>query len=65
MKKKNDNDYDCIIPVSGGKDSYYQTHVITQKYNLKPLLVTYDHNNWLDEGKFNREEMKKNLMLTT
>ena len=58
-EKKNDSDYDCIIPVSGGKDSYYQTHMITQKYNLKPLLVTYDHNNWLDEGKFNREEMRK------
>ena len=25
--KKNDY-YDCIVPVSGGKDSYYQTHVI-------------------------------------
>ena len=58
-ENKSDNDYDCVIPVSGGKDSYYQTHVITQKYKLKPLLVTYDHNNWLDEGKFNREEMRK------
>ena len=41
-ENKNDNDYDCVIPVSGGKDSYYQTHVITQKYkqaspcNLRP-----------------------------
>jgi tRNA(Ile)-lysidine synthase TilS/MesJ len=23
--KKNKSNYDCIIPVSGGKDSYYQT----------------------------------------
>jgi len=25
------NCYDCIIPVSGGKDSYYQAHIITME----------------------------------
>ena len=25
-----DNDYDCIIPVSGGKDSYFQTYMVTK-----------------------------------
>lgn len=47
--KRNDN-YDCIIPVSGGKDSYYQAHVIAAQYGLKPLLVTYHGNNYLPEG---------------
>ena len=28
---KNSTNYDCLIPVSGGKDSYYQAHVILQK----------------------------------
>ena len=37
--------YDCIIPVSGGKDSFYQTHLMVEKYDLKPLLVTYHGNN--------------------
>ena len=55
--KKNDY-YDCIVPVSGGKDSYYQTHVICKKYNLKPLLITYDGNNWLPEGEYNRNQLK-------
>ena len=55
---KKNNYYDCIIPVSGGKDSYFQTH-ICKKYSLKPLLVTYDNNNWLPEGKYNRDQMKK------
>lgn len=55
---KNDSYYDCIVPVSGGKDSYYQTHVICKKYNLKPLLVTYDGNNWLPEGEYNRNQLK-------
>ena len=57
-KYKNKNYYDCLIPVSGGKDSYFQTHVC-KKYGLKPLLVTYDNNNWLPEGSFNRDQMKK------
>ena len=38
IKKNNTSNYDCLIPVSGGKDSYYQTHIIVKKYNLKPLL---------------------------
>ena len=35
------SNYDCIIAVSGGKDSYYQTHIIKQ-YGLKPLLIITD-----------------------
>lgn len=56
--KKNKSNYDCIIAVSGGKDSYYQTHVITQ-YGLKPLLVTYNGNNYLPEGDYNRDRMRQ------
>ena len=41
--RKNDSPYDCIIPVSGGKDSHYQAHIITQVYKMKPLFVTYNH----------------------
>ncbi|MGD0623531.1 MAG: N-acetyl sugar amidotransferase [Thermodesulfobacteriota bacterium] len=56
--KKNTSNYDCIVPVSGGKDSYYQTHIITSKYGLKPLLVTYHGNNYLPEGDYNRDRMR-------
>lgn len=31
--------YDCIIPVSGGKDSYFQVHVFKNIMNMNPLLV--------------------------
>ncbi len=51
--------YDCIIPVSGGKDSYYQAHVIAMEYGLKPLLVTYHGNNYLPEGDYNRDRMRE------
>jgi N-acetyl sugar amidotransferase len=57
--KHNTGNYDCIIPVSGGKDSYFQTHVITKEYGLKPLLVTYHGNNYLPEGDDNRDRMRQ------
>ncbi len=54
----NDSNYDCLIPVSGGKDSYYQTYIITKKLGLKPLLMTYHGNNFLPEGDANRDLMR-------
>ena len=59
VKVQNSNNYDCLIPVSGGKDSYFQTHTIVKKYGLKPLLVTYNGNNYLPEGDYNRDRMKE------
>jgi N-acetyl sugar amidotransferase len=56
--KNNTSNYDCIIPVSGGKDSYYQAHIIASEYGLKPLLVTYHGNNYLPEGDYNRDRMR-------
>jgi N-acetyl sugar amidotransferase len=55
--KNNTSEYDCIVAVSGGKDSYYQVHVM-KEYGLKPLLVTYNGNNYLPEGDYNRDRMK-------
>jgi N-acetyl sugar amidotransferase len=51
--------YDCIIAVSGGKDSYFQTHVITREFGLRPLLVTYNGNNYTDVGWRNVHRMKE------
>ncbi len=59
MIPKSKSNYDCIIPVSGGKDSYYQTHKIVTEYGLKPLLVTYHGNNYLPEGDYNRDRMRE------
>tara|TARA_B100000795_G_C22800351_1_gene441551 strand:+ start:608 stop:1741 length:1134 start_codon:yes stop_codon:yes gene_type:complete len=38
LKKKRTGDYDCIIPVSGGKDSTWQL-MKALEYGLKPLCV--------------------------
>lgn len=51
--------YDCVIAVSGGKDSYFQTHVIKNELGLNPLLVTYNGNNWTPVGWRNMLRMKE------
>lgn len=51
--------YDCVIAVSGGKDSYFQTHVIKHELGLNPLLVTYNGNNWTEVGWRNMLRMKE------
>jgi len=36
-------DYDCIIPYSGGKDSTWTLYYMVKEYNIKPLVVRFDH----------------------
>lgn len=37
------NHHDCIVPVSGGKDSHFQVWLLQKKYGMNPLLVTFNH----------------------
>jgi len=55
----NPDGYDLIIPVGGGKDSYYQTHFAIKELKLRPLLVTYHGNNYLPEGEANLQRMRE------
>lgn len=52
-KAKAGNNYDCIIPISGGKDSTFQLHVLTKVYGMKPLAVTFSHNWYSEIGWYN------------
>lgn len=45
--------YDCIVPVSGGKDSSYILYYIVRKLNLKPLAVFFDNGYITDYAKEN------------
>jgi N-acetyl sugar amidotransferase len=54
-----ETNYDCIIPVSGGKDSYFQVHTIKKVFGMNPLLVTYHGNNYLPEGQRNLDRMRE------
>ena len=37
------NKYDCVVGVSGGKDSSYLLYFVKKKLNLNPLAVHYDN----------------------
>lgn len=52
-KAKAGNNYDCILPISGGKDSTFQMHVLTKVYGMKPLAVTFSHNWYSETGWYN------------
>jgi len=39
--RRSDGEYDCIIPVSGGKDSCYQAITMREKYGMNPLCVSH------------------------
>ena len=51
---KGDSGYDCIIAVSGGKDSHFQVHTMKERLGMTPLLVTVEDNFPMTEaGKHN------------
>lgn len=39
--RRSDGHYDCIVPGSGGKDSFYAAHLLKYKYGMHPLTVTW------------------------
>ncbi|MDB3982318.1 N-acetyl sugar amidotransferase [Candidatus Pelagibacter sp.] len=39
--RKDNGEYDCIVPGSGGKDSFYASHILKYKYKMNPLTVTW------------------------
>lgn len=49
--------YDCIITVSAGKDSYYQTHTFKERLKMNPLLVSVDNFSWTQTGRHNFSNM--------
>lgn len=40
--EKKTAEFDCVVPLSGGKDSVYVLYYSVKKLGLKPLAVTYD-----------------------
>lgn len=48
--RKNDGSYDCLVPGSGGKDSFYAAHILKYKYNMHPLTVTWAPHMYTDWG---------------
>lgn len=42
-KEGKDKKFDCVVGVSGGKDSSYLLYLVKKKLNLRPLAVHYDN----------------------
>lgn len=38
--KKSNGKFDCIVPVSGGKDGSYVAYTLKEKYGMTPLAIT-------------------------
>ena len=62
--RKNDGSYDCLVPGSGGKDSFYASDILKKKFKMNPLTVTWAPNiytewglknfdSWIDSGQDN------------
>lgn len=41
-RSRSGDNYDCIIPVTGGQDSYYMVYLVKEKLGMNPLLVNYN-----------------------
>ncbi len=49
-RNRSGNNYDCVVPVSGARDSYFIVHTLKHVYGMNPLLVTYNKHYNTDVG---------------
>ena len=54
--RRTDGGYDCLVPGSGGKDSFFQAHKLKYEFGMNPLTVTWAPHIYTDWGlrNFNR-----------
>jgi len=57
-RSKDGTNYDCVIPVSGGKDSTFQVMKILE-LGYNPLCVTWSACSYTDIGRHNIENMQR------
>ena len=68
--RSNNNNFDCVVPGSGGKDSCMAAHILKYRYGMNPLTVTWppvlytsygyrNFKNWLSSGKFENISSKR------
>ncbi|MFP5491615.1 MAG: glucosamine 6-phosphate synthetase [Bacteriovoracia bacterium] len=59
--RKAGTELDCIVPFSGGRDSCYALHLITNELKMKPVTYTYDWGMVTDLGRRNISRMCSQL----
>lgn len=58
-RSKNGSNYDCVIPVSGGKDSHFQAYTAKVMLGLNPLLVCFEQTKITELGRKNLENIRQ------
>lgn len=53
--------HDCIVPFSGGKDSTFTLYHLIKEYDIKPLVVQFDHGFMRPNLRENNERTFKKL----
>ncbi len=48
--RRNDGRYDCLVPGSGGKDSFYAAYLLKHKYHMHPLSITWSPHIYTEWG---------------
>ena len=59
-ENNNESGFNCVVPVSGGKDGSYVTHQLKNKYGMNPLCVTITPHTETDLGIDNLKNFVKN-----
>ena len=57
--RKEDVGYDCLIPVSGGKDSTFQAYFMKEVCGMNPLCVCFETTYATDLGNYNLDNISK------
>ncbi|MFC1948649.1 hypothetical protein ACFLW0_00510 [Chloroflexota bacterium] len=60
-RSRNGGEYNCVIPISGGRDSTFVLHQMVKKYKMKVITITVDSGFILPEGFHNIETVTKAL----
>jgi glucosamine--fructose-6-phosphate aminotransferase (isomerizing) len=58
---RRNNEPDCIVPFSGGRDSSYSLHLIVNELQMTPITYTYDWGMVTDLGRRNISRMCSKL----
>ena len=61
LKNTNHDKYDCIVPVSGGKDSTYILYYLVKNLKLNPLAFYFDNGYATDDAIHNVEEICRKM----
>lgn len=57
-KSRSGLNYDCIVPVSGARDSHFVVHLVKNELGLNPLLVSYNKHFNTDIGARNLANLR-------